>query len=259
MYTLCLGSPLNPTLVFLHGFMGTGEDWLPIAKHLSQNFYCLLPDLPGHGASPLDSNPSYETWSEELKGMILDKNIERISLLGYSLGGRLALYFNLANPEKVTQLVIESANPGISDSYERLQRATRDQVLSERILENGIESFLNEWYDLPLFESLNRYPALKAELRRKRGQQCPKDLAAVLSALSPGQQPDLWPLLSDIQVPTLLISGRLDQKYTSIMREMNQVFPNSQMILLDDCGHNVHRECPDRYLKELRDWLYQFT
>ena len=259
MYTRCLGSPLNPALVFLHGFMGTGEDWLPIAEHLSQNFFCLLPDLPGHGASPLDSNPGYQTWSEELKGMLLDQEIERISLVGYSLGGRLALYFYLTNPEKVTRLVLESANPGIGDSFERQQRAARDQILSQRILENGIESFLNEWYDLPLFESLTRYPELKAELRRKRGQQSPQDLAAVLSALSPGQQPDLWPLLSDIQVPTLLISGRLDKKYSGITREMNQALLNSQMIFLDDCGHNAHRECPDRYLKELRDWLYQIS
>jgi 2-succinyl-6-hydroxy-2,4-cyclohexadiene-1-carboxylate synthase len=191
--------------------------------------------------------------------MLLDQDIERIFLVGYSLGGRLALYFNLAYPEKVTRLVLESANPGISDPYERQQRATRDQVLSEQILENGIESFLNEWYDLPLFKSLKRFPELKAELRRKRGQQSPQDMSTVLGALSPGRQPDLWPLLSKIQVPTLLIGGRLDQKYTGIIREMNQVLPNSQMILLDGCGHNVHRECPDPYLKELRDWLYQIT
>jgi 2-succinyl-6-hydroxy-2,4-cyclohexadiene-1-carboxylate synthase len=235
--------------------MGSGEDWLPVAEQLSQNFYCLLPDLPGHGDTPLDASPGYETWSAALKGVLLDLEIERACLVGYSLGGRLALYFSLSYPEMVSQLVLESANPGISDPLERQQRATRDADLSARILEEGLDSFLSTWYDLPLFSSLEHHSDLKAELCQQRAQQSPQSMAAVLQALGPGLQPDLSARLPEIQVPTLLIAGHLDHKYTRIIHEMNQVIPNSQMFLLEGCGHNVHRECPARYLEELWRWL----
>ena len=235
--------------------MGTGEDWLPIAEVLSQDFYCLLPDLPGHGNTPLDAAPGYESWSAALQKMLLSHDIEQTTLVGYSLGGRLALHFSLTYPEIVTRLVLESANPGIGDPNERQKRIEWDETLSERILHEGLGAFLNTWYDLPLFESLNHHPGLKAKLRRERIRQSPQDVAAVLGALSPGRQPDLWPHLSRVQVPTLLIAGRLDQKYMGLLGEMNRVIPNSHFVLLDGCGHNVHLEDPDRYMEELQDWL----
>lgn len=255
MYTRSLGWPDNPAVVFLHGFMGSGEDWLPIAEGLSRDFYCLLPDLPGHGDTRLDPDPGYETWSAALKKVLLAHGIERTRLIGYSLGGRIGLYFSLNYPEIVTRLALESANPGISDPQERQRRAQWDDTLSRRIIQDGLEAFLDTWYDLPLFESLNRQPELKAELRRQRARQSPGDMAAVLKALSPGRQPDLTRRLAEIQAPTLLITGRLDLKYSQRMQEMDQAIPTSQLILLNDCGHNVHRERPKKYLEQMHEWL----
>lgn len=255
MFIRSLGDPRQPTLLFLHGFMGSGEDWLPIAQHLQQDFYCLLPDLPGHSATILDVRPGYESWSTLLQEMLADRGIEQASLIGYSLGGRLALYFSLAYPKKVARLVLESANPGLDDSQERQQRTARDEALAEHILQEGMESFLSAWYDLPLFDSLKRYPKLKAELQRQRAQQSPQDMAAVLRALSPGRQPDLSARLADIQAPTLLVAGLLDEKYTAIIRHMGENIPNSRVALYANCGHNVHRECSTQYVELLRSWL----
>ena len=138
MHIRFLGSPSSPPLVFLHGFMGSGEDWILIANGLSQDFYCLLPDLPGHGNTPLDADPGYESWTIALKKMILEKNIQKAGWIGYSLGGRLALHFTLTCPEMVTQLVLESANPGINDPKERQQRIQWDEALAKHIHDDGL-------------------------------------------------------------------------------------------------------------------------
>jgi 2-succinyl-6-hydroxy-2,4-cyclohexadiene-1-carboxylate synthase len=235
--------------------MGTGEDWLPIIENLQQDFYCLLPDLPGHGATPLDATPGYESWSVSLREVLSDHGIERSCLVGYSLGGRLALCFTLTYPDLVSRLVLESANPGLSNPGERQQRFAQDTALSVRILQEGLKSFVNFWYELPLFDSLDRHPDLKAELSKKRTLQSPKSMATVLQTLSPGRQPNLWSHLSELQVPTLLITGRLDHKYSVIIHDMSQVIPNTNLVLFKECGHNVHRECPTGYVEELRDWL----
>ena len=235
--------------------MGSGEDWLPIAERLSQDYYCLLPDLPGHGATPLDTDPGYESWSAGLQEVLLTHQVEYPCLVGYSLGGRLALYFSLKYPELVTRLVLESASPGIGDPQARNQRALRDTALSEQIRRDGLGPFISAWYDLPLFDSLNLHPKLKSELHRQRAMQPPQQMAAVLHALSPGRQPDLWLNLPEIRIPTLLIAGRLDQKYTDIVGEMAVIIPNSQAAFFAECGHNVHRECATRYVEKLRQWL----
>lgn len=255
METRSLGDRHNPPLVFLHGFMGSGADWLPVAEHFKENFYCLLPDLPGHGATPLDAHPGYASWSVLLKETLAVRHIERMGLIGYSLGGRLALSFTLTYPNMVARLVLESASPGLSDPQERQLRAKRDEALAASILQEGLEAFISRWYDLPLFASLNRHPNLKAELSRQRVLQSAQDIATVLNALSPGRQPDLSARLPELVAPTLLISGRLDRKYTELTRHMAQAVPNSRLASLAGCGHNLHRECPAGYVAQLQDWL----
>ncbi|MBT3337188.1 MAG: 2-succinyl-6-hydroxy-2,4-cyclohexadiene-1-carboxylate synthase [Anaerolineae bacterium] len=250
-----LGDSSLPPLVFLHGFMGTGADWTEIAAPLSDRFHCLMPDLPGHGETPLDEEPAYAAWASALRDRLSAQGIDHLHLVGYSMGGRLALYFALTYPEMIEKLVLESANPGIIEEIERSQRVALDDKLAALIRQKGMKEFLGFWYSIPLFASLNRYPALKAELIHKRAGQHPESMARILSELSPGRQLELWSRLDEINVPTLLVAGELDEKYSGITHKMEGLISKNKRMILPACGHNTHLEEPVKFLTVLCEWF----
>lgn len=250
-----LGDPSNPPIVFLHGFMGFGQDWEKIARPLSDQYYCHLPDLPGHGENSLDAQPGYATWAAALRDTLLMQGLKQVILVGYSMGGRLALYFSLNYPEMVAGLVLESANPGITAPEDRLARVAWDDNNAAKIKGKGLTSFLDDWYEMPLFVSLKVIPELKGELRRQRALQNPDNMARVIRDLSPGRQPNLWERLPDLSSPTLVVAGLLDEKYARISQRMAKIIPDCNLSLIPACGHNAHREKPDLYLEFLQKWL----
>ncbi len=250
-----LGDPSHSPVVFLHGFMGKGEDWMEIAEGLSDRFYCLIPDLPGHGATPLDKEPSYTAWTSALRDELSALKVTHTRLVGYSMGGRIALIFALTYPKMVTRLVLESANPGIINAKEREQRASLDDKLAEDLRQNGMKDFLTFWYNIPLFASLDHLPSLKEKLCKQRINQDPDKMATVLSALSPGQQPELWSRLKELELPTLLIAGELDSKYLTITKHVAAILFNQKRFTVSNCGHNTHRESPSTILSLLANWL----
>lgn len=250
-----LGNSSNPAIVFLHGFMGSGDDWTQIATRFVDRFYCLLPDLPGHGGTPLDVGLGYAAWASALRDELSAQGIERVHLIGYSMGGRLALYFALSYPDRVESLVLESANPGIVDEIEREERAALDDKLAARLRRDGMGAFLEFWYNIPLFASLNESPALKDELIHKRADQNPENMARILSELSPGRQPELWSRLSELEMPTLLVAGELDEKYCRITSQMAATMLKSTRVALPTCGHNTHQENPRLFGYHLAEWL----
>lgn len=250
-----LGDSSQPVLVFLHGFMGTGADWVQIASSFSDHFYCMMPDLPGHGETPLDDGLGYTAWSISLRDELSAQWIERIHLVGYSMGGRLALYFSLRYPEMVEKLVLESANPGIVDKIKRKERAALDDKLAARIREQGMKEFLEFWYNIPLFESLNHHPDVKAQLIEKRSQQNGENMARVLSEMSLGRQPELWSRLGELEMPTLLVAGELDEKYCHITSQMAATLSKSTRVTLPDCGHNAHLENRSLFFCHLGSWV----
>ena len=250
-----VGDEAQPALVFLHGFMGMGEDWMSISSEFGDRFYCLMPDLPGHGETPLDEELGYTAWASALRDDLLAQGIEKFHLVGYSMGGRLALYFALTYPDLVEKLLLESANPGISDMIKRAERATLDDKLADSMQKAGMKDFLDFWYDIPLFASLNQHPEIKTQLIEKRARQNPEKMTRVLTEMSPGRQPSLWSRLGELELSSLLIAGELDEKYSRITSQMAITMPNAMRVTLPGCGHNTHLENPSLFLHHLNAWL----
>jgi pimeloyl-ACP methyl ester carboxylesterase len=113
------GDPRRPAILLLHGFMGSGADWAVAISALDERFYCVAPDLPGHGASlgmPHQGAYTIEGAAQALLALLDELEIERPLVVGYSMGGRLALYLALRHPEGCSALFLESASPGIEDA-----------------------------------------------------------------------------------------------------------------------------------------------
>ena len=255
-----IGDPTHPALVLLHGFLGRGTDWLPVAEQLADDFHCLLPDLPGHGANT-HLNPAipltFELLSSGLAQTLDSAGFERPILVGYSLGGRQALHYACRYPDRLSALVLESASPGLQTDGDRETRRLLDDTRAARLLETGLPTFLEEWYRADLWGSLQARPPLLEEAVRTRTENDPGWAAKTLSELSPGRMEPLWDRLPDLKIPTLLLAGSLDPHYPAIAAETASLIPGSTYIRVDGAGHNIHLEQPGRFVENVRNFLYR--
>lgn len=251
-----LGDPTHPPLCFLHGFLGQRQDWLPIAEALSPQYFCLLPDLPGHGENPSPSTPlSFDLLNEGLLTLFASLSLPRVHLVGYSMGGRATLYFAVHHPARVTSLTLESASPGLTDPAERRTRAAEDARRAETILTEGIEPFVEHWYTLPLFRSLENHPHARTQLLARRKRNNPAGVAQAVRDLSPGRQPPVWDQLPRLEMPVLLVVGALDGKYVAVGEQMTARVPHAQLVIVPDAGHTVHLEQSTQFISKLQDFI----
>jgi 2-succinyl-6-hydroxy-2,4-cyclohexadiene-1-carboxylate synthase len=255
-YTLS-GSAGLPTVLFLHGFMGSAADWEDVTAALGERYRCLAVDLPGHGGSTGLTPETYtvEGASRALLGLLDELEIERSVLAGYSMGGRLALYFALRHPRRCAGLFLESASPGLESAAEREARRRSDEEKASRLESEGLEPFVRAWYRQPLFATLARDEERLHETIEARLRNDPVELARSLRGMGTGSQPSLWGVLASLEVPALVLAGELDEKYVNVSRLMASTSPRVRTAVVSEVGHNVRLEAPEEYLVSLGRFL----
>ena len=253
-------SPKKQTFFFIHGFGSTSKDWDDPISLLSTDYQCIAIDLPGFGKS---SHPRTDKFYEtdfliQLIHDILDElRVEKVILVGYSMGGRVALQVAKKYPEKIMALVLESSSPGLLTVKERRLRIEKDTELISYIKNNSLEKFFSEWQKQPLFASqINLPPKVqKRILKMKMTSNSWTGLIMSLSNFGQGVMENLWKKLPSINVPVLLLSGKFDSKYTEIQNEMHKLFPNSVHKIIDEAGHNLHLEKPQVFVNLVKEFL----
>ncbi|AGA89713.1 2-succinyl-6-hydroxy-2,4-cyclohexadiene-1-carboxylate synthase [Thioflavicoccus mobilis 8321] len=255
----CHGDPGRPAILFLHGFLGVGDEFDALAAGLADAFYCIGVDLPGHGATRVDDGPNRyrmaET-AEALTRLLAALDITEAALVGYSMGGRLALYLAVHFPAILGRAVLIAASPGLETPAEQAARRAHDRRLAEALERDGLGPFLARWYDQPLFATLKAHPVFPQVLARRR-RNAPAGLARSLLQLGTGAQPSLWPHLATIQVPLQLLVGAQDAKFVAINAEMAARCPTARFVAIPGCGHAVHLEAPDQVGAQIRDFLQE--
>jgi 2-succinyl-6-hydroxy-2,4-cyclohexadiene-1-carboxylate synthase len=235
----------KPTVVLLHGFLGSGEDWIPVGEFLASRFDLLTIDLPGHGASS-GISPEYfdfESCCTAIADLVSRQGISKCAVVGYSMGGRLAMYFAMRYPEYVHSLVVVSASPGIESEPARLSRLASDEQLAERLESMRLDQFVDEWYQQPLFASLRHSAAYDAVAAARSGG-ARAALARALVGFSVGRQHSLWDKLSTLNFPVCYVAGEQDGKYTDIGRRAADLCPQGKLHIIPGAGHAVHIEQP---------------
>ena len=232
-----------PVLVFLHGFLGSGEDFEAVISRLGARYSILTIDLPGHGKTKVSEVYTMPKIADAIAALLDTLKIPQASLFGYSMGGRLALYLALRFPERFPKAIVESGSPGLKTEQERSQRLKRDFELADQ-LETNFSQFLSKWYEQPLFQSIKQHPRFN-QMIEQRSQNDPVQLARSLREMSTGAQPSLWEELSAHQNPLLLIVGECDRKFIEINREIASICPTAELAIIPDAGHNVHFENPE--------------
>ncbi|MFC1733865.1 2-succinyl-6-hydroxy-2,4-cyclohexadiene-1-carboxylate synthase, partial [candidate division KSB1 bacterium] len=222
--------------------MGSCEDWSETINRLSDRYDCLAIDLPGHGRTKVtgsDDLYSMENTAEGVRKLLDTLGITHTVLVGYSMGGRLALYITMRCPEYITAAVIESSSPGLKTLHERNERICEDEARAHSLTSGDFARFLNEWYEQPIFETTRQRPEF-TEFFKRRLHNNPDQLAVSLRKIGAGAQPSLWNSLKSITKPVCFIAGSRDTKFTAIAWEMKNCCPAAWLRIAEDCGHNIH-------------------
>lgn len=227
--------------VCLHGFTGTPAVWDPVAPGAGLA-------LSGHApALPVLPGWCFADEVARLAAAIDATGTTPVHLIGYSLGGRLALHLALSRPDLVARLSLISAHPGLDDhdADARAQRRAADEAWSALLERHGIAAFVSAWEEQPLWHSQRALPpAALAAQRSARLSHDPAQLAAALRALGLAAMPGTWPRLSRLSVPTTFITGSLDTRYTDLSRRAAQLIPGARTTVIPGAGHNLVLERP---------------
>jgi len=242
--------------LFIHGFMGSGDIWRPIIEKFAGDIDAVAIDLPGHGRTKADLGQlTFDSLAQSLAEFAGERFSRPPHVIGYSLGGRVALYTALAFPDLFAGLFLESSSPGIDDKSEKTARMELDEQRAEKLRQMGMEGFLREWYTLPIYDSLKQNPELieKIIARKKTGDAA--SLAEAMVRLSPGVQPSLWDKLPQVNHPVTIIAGERDAKYCDIARRMAAIMPTADLRIIPDAGHIVHFENRAEFVTALKFFL----
>ena len=249
----------GPPLLLLHGFTGSLRSFDLVRSALASANRLILVDLIGHGqsASPADvARYSMESCVSDVLAVLDALSFERANVLGYSMGGRVALCLATIAPERVQTLLLESASPGIEDPAARAARATADDALAARIERHGIAAFVSEWEAQPLLALAENVPIDVRQARHdQRLRNNPHGLANSLRGMGTGRQPSLWDRLPHLEVPTRLLVGERDNRFRDICRRMRERLPHAELTVCPGSGHTVHLDRPADFI----DWSRQLT
>lgn len=231
---------MAPALALLHGFTNTGASWDGVVAALGERYRPLAPDIRGHGiasaAVPVDL-PSVVA-----DVAALTDETETFTLVGYSMGGRLALHAAFALAPRVERLVLIGASPGLEHPDGRAARAHADEGLADEIEEMTIESFAARWARTPVLADQPADVREAADADRRRNT--PHGLAGALRGLGTGALPSLWDRLPQLHVPVDLIVGERDQRFRATAERMAGALPAARLHVVAGAGHAVHLEDP---------------
>jgi 2-succinyl-6-hydroxy-2,4-cyclohexadiene-1-carboxylate synthase len=237
-------------LVLLHGFTGSAAGW---GSHLdtfaASGLRVIALDLLGHGQSEAPKDPDryrIEQCCRDILEVLSQLGVHdgEATLLGYSMGGRMALYAAFSGYFRA--LILESASPGVAGGQERRERRAADEALAQRIERDGLPAFVSYWESQPLFASQNSLSTdQRALVHEQRLRNRPDGLANSLRGAGAGTQPALYGKLPSLHLPVLLIAGALDSKYSRLARDMATCLPDAKAEIVSHAGHTVHLEQPE--------------
>lgn len=234
------------SVVFLHGFSGTRHAWdETIAALPPERYTPLALDLPGHGEQVDAPRP---IGFDGCVAGVLDRSPDRFALVGYSMGGRVALHIALAAPERVSALVLISSTAGIEDHAERAKRRETDRQLADEIAAGSIEDFAARWGSQAMFASDPSEVSAKARADQLRNRS--DGVAAALTGIGTGEMWPLWQRLAELTMPVAVVAGERDVKFCELGRRMVSLLPDADLRIVPG-GHRLPYERPDAILAAL--------
>lgn len=240
---------MTTTFVLLHGFTGAPASWDAVSARLPAGARVIAPALRGHAGAPTEA----ASWDDEIERVlaIVRRAPGPVHLVGYSMGGRVALGMLAREPLVAARATLIGAGPGIADPIERAARAREDETRARALERDGVEAFVRAWEQEPIFASQRALPEeVRARHRAVRLSHSAVGLAANLRTLGQGVMPSLWGALDALSLPITLVTGSEDAKLRGVATRMSERLPRARLAVVRGAGHDVALERP-RELAEL--------
>lgn len=227
--------------LFLHGFFGTPGDWRGLNLEEELSLPCRYPHL----FSSIDRVVPFELWAEKF-----NQTVEKGSILvGYSLGGRLALHAASLSPGLYRALVLISCHYGLEEPSLREARRRSDEAWADKILHSDWKSLADEWGGQPIFRNdPSPNPMREGDFSRKT-------LARAMSCWSLGRQHCLKEKVEKLSVPTLYIAGSDDEKFASLAGGLRFENPRSTIWIATESAHRVPWRQSKKFIERLKSFI----
>ncbi len=236
---------------YLHGFLGAPAQWTEVLARTGDPLTA-CPRLPGHGRAPWMPAGGFTDVVDAFAPHVFTD--APVTLVGYSLGARLALALALRHPTRVARVVLVGVAYGIDSPRDRADRARADEALAASLERDGVAAFVRAWESLPLFDTQRALPAaVSATQRAWRTDHTARGLAWSLRTLGLGQQPPYRDAFARSTLPVTLVTGARDEKFTAIARELVRLRAGVAHVVVAGAGHNVGLEEPGAVARAIED------
>ncbi len=245
------GEIKNPPIIILHGFFASSRNWRQIAEKLATNFCVYVLDARNHGASPHHQIMNYELMAQDVVDFIEQKNLQNVSLIGHSMGGKTAMWLALNFPNLVQNLIVVDISPiTYKHSFDPIINALRNLPLSELKNRKQAELLLSE-----IIPDLSYRQFLLQNLVLKNGgiYEWRIDLD-----IFQRNAPNILEFPNTENVPqflgkTLFLAGG-NSKYIK-ENSTEALFPFAKIQIIPDAEHWIHVQQPDAFLNAVMDFL----
>ncbi|MBI3454992.1 MAG: alpha/beta fold hydrolase [Candidatus Rokubacteria bacterium] len=253
------GDTTAPPVVLLHGLAGHARTWDHVAEAMAARFRILALDQRGHGESGWAPDGDYRasTMAADLAAVVEALALPRFSLVGQSMGARVAIVFAAAHPGRVERLVLVDMGPEIAPEGLRRIRTTVSQAPEE--LDSEEEAYRLLRAAAPRY----REPLLRHRVRHSlaplpNGKLTWKHDKVLRDRAREGNRdiPSLWPELARITCPTLIVrGGESDVLSPQIAARMLDVLPEGRLVEIPGAGHTVPGDQPEAFIQAVLAFL----
>ena len=232
----------------IHGNFQTAKVWHPLEERMKARFSDLEMITEDLCAKQFQS---FDDWTEDFCGRVeAQANGEKSILLGYSLGGRLALHACLSRPDLWKSAIIVGADPGLESEEEKKLQLDKDRNWAERLKREPLEKLVDEW------DAQSVFCGFENQAPRNLGEMDPQEISQQFLVFSKGIQRNLAPKLAELKsTPILFLSGEKDRKYQKIGEGLAGACTMFKSEIIKDAGHRVPWENPNQFVQTLGKFI----
>ncbi len=241
----------GPPLIILHGLLGSLDNWHTLAKQFGEEYGVYTIDQRNHGKSPHSEHLSYPLMADDLYEFMQDQQLTSARFIGHSMGAKTAMQFALNHPVMAEQLVLVDMHPqknapshqAIFEALKSVdlskieRRSDADEQLKPMIQDFGIRQFL--------LKNLTRTGEGKYGWKVNL-QALENEYDKILEGVNHGT----------FEGPVIFLKGgKSDYITEKNLPEYQQIFPNAELKTIDESGHWIHAEAPQKFYDTVRAFL----
>lgn len=237
-------------LHFLHGFLGHPSDWSYLKNDFC-DYKLIFHKIESFMSESEMISDHFISWAKNFN--TINKTSHNNILIGYSLGGRLALHAIVENPHIWKAAIIISAHPGLVDTEEKEIRYTSDKIWAEKFKNNSWENVIVEWNNQPVFSGTP-----ESFIRQKEHFNL-DSLTKELINFSLAKQENLRSKIKNINTPILWLAGEKDIKFSKIISDLSNLNQYQKIQILEKCAHRVPWENKQLFINICKEFILSFT